>query len=272
VTLAARLLSLDTPIAVAHRGGSRLRPENTLAAFDHGAALGADAFECDVHLSKDDEVVVIHDPTLDRTTDATGPVAARSARELAEVDAGFNFRGAEGHPYRGRGIGVPTLRELLTRHPSMPVIVEIKGDDPRTARRTVEVIREVGAVERVVIGGFSRVVLDVVRREAPEIPTGASGPEVRSAVRRATFGLAPRPSPFEVFHAPFIWFGKQRFGRRFVRAARRAGRPVQAWIVDREDHMRTLLDWGVTGLISDRPDVAVEVVRRRRGTGVAGPR
>lgn len=258
---ASRLLSLSDLTAIAHRGGSKLRPENTMAAFDHAASLGVDAFECDVHLSKDGEAVVIHDFTLDRTTDAVGPVGARTARELADVDAGFHFGRDAGYPYRGQGIGVPTLGDLLDRHPAMPVIVEIKGDDPATARRVLEVIRGAGAESRVVIGGFSQAVLDTVRREAPGLPTGAAGSEARSAVRRAFFGLSQRAHAFEVFHVPFVWYGRQRFGRRFVQAARRHGRPVQAWIVDDAEVMRRLIGWGVTGIISDRPDVAVEVTR-----------
>jgi len=232
--LASRLLSLSDVVAIAHRGGSRIRPENTLAAFDHAATLGVDAFECDVHLSKDGDAVVIHDFTLERTTNGSGPVSARTVRELAQVDAGFHFGRDAGYPFRGQGIGVPTLAELLDRHPAMPVIVEIKGDEPATARRVVE---------------------------APDLPTGAAGNEARSAVRRAMFGLAQRGEGFQVFHVPFIWYGRQRFGRRFVRAARRHGRPVQAWIVDDADVMRRLIGWGVTGIISDRPDVAVEVTR-----------
>src|SRR5262245_51004426 len=94
---------------IAHRGGSKLRPENTLASFDHAIALGVDALECDVHLSADGEPVVIHDATLDRTTDASGPVADRRADDLAGLDAGFHFAAADGFPYRGRGLGVPRL-------------------------------------------------------------------------------------------------------------------------------------------------------------------
>ena len=90
-----RLLSLTEPAVIAHRGGSKLRPENTLAAFDHAASLGVDGLECDVHLSRDGEPVVIHDPTLDRTTDASGPVSALTADELARVDAGYRFGEAE---------------------------------------------------------------------------------------------------------------------------------------------------------------------------------
>src|SRR5579864_8516667 len=109
-TNASALLALDRVVAIAHRGGSRLRPENTLAAFDHAMTLGVDGLECDVHLSRDGDVVVIHDATLDRTTDASGPVVARSVGELRQVDAGFRFGEAEGFPFRGRQIFVPTLK------------------------------------------------------------------------------------------------------------------------------------------------------------------
>src|SRR5215510_2479468 len=99
--------------AIAHRGGSKLRPENTLAAFDHALSLGVDGLECDVHLSSDGEPVVIHDPTLDRTTDATGPVSAQTAKTLAGVDAGAKFAAGDARPYCGAGIGVPRLAEVL---------------------------------------------------------------------------------------------------------------------------------------------------------------
>src|SRR5580765_2662312 len=99
-------------LAIAHRGGSKLRPENTLAAFNHAVTLGVDAFECDVHLSSDGEVVLIHDDTLDRTTDGSGRVSDRTASELSRIDAGFRFGEADGFPWRGRGLGVPRLADL----------------------------------------------------------------------------------------------------------------------------------------------------------------
>src|SRR5579864_6919321 len=126
-TNASALLALDRVVAIAHRGGSRLRPENTLAAFDHALTLGVDGLECDVHLSSDGEVVVIHDDRLDRTTNASGPVAARTAADLGRLDAGFRFDEAAGFPYRGCGIGVPRLADLLDRAASVPLIIEIKG-------------------------------------------------------------------------------------------------------------------------------------------------
>jgi len=264
----SRLLSPTAVSAIAHRGGAALRPENTMAAFDHAASLGVDGMECDVHLSSDGIPVVIHDATLERTTDATGPVSARSADELARLDAGWHFAPADGHPFRRRGFGIPALADVLVRHPTMPFVVEIKGHDPSLVRPVLEVLDRAGARERVIVGGFSQAVLDEVRRAAPDMPTSASRAEVRSALRRTRFLLAPRIDGFELFQAPYYIRGRTVFGRRFVTGVRRRGLPVHAWIVNEETDMRRLVGWGVTGLISDRPDVAVRV---RDAVARAGP-
>jgi glycerophosphoryl diester phosphodiesterase len=260
----SKLVSLDQLTAIAHRGGAKLRPENTVLAFDHALTFGVDAVECDVHLARDGEVVVIHDPTLDRTTDRTGPVSALTARELRGVDAGFHFRPEAGYPFRGRGAGVPTLRELLARYPEVPFIIEVKGEDPAVGRGAIDVVREQRAAERVILGGFSHAVLRAVRELDAELVTSASGVEARAALTRSYFALAPKPTGFRLFQMPFRLRGRQMLRRSFVRAARRAGIPVQAWIVDEADEMRQLIEWGVTGIISDRPDRAVEVVRELR--------
>jgi glycerophosphoryl diester phosphodiesterase len=248
-------------VAIAHRGGSKLRPENTIAAFDHAASLDVDGCECDVHLSADGEPVVIHDPTLDRTTDATGPVAALTAAELARVDAGHRFGADRDFPFRGLSGGVPRLADVLARHADLPWIVEIKGDRPEVAGRVVRVIRDCGAAGRVIVGGFSQAVLDAVRRLAPEIVTSASRDEARAAIERAHAGLAPVVTGYRLFQMPFRLDGQQTLHRAFVEVVRRAGVPVQAWIVDEAADMRQLIGWGVTGIISDRPDVALDVVR-----------
>ena len=255
------LLLPTRPVAIAHRGGSKLRPENTMAAFDHAAMLGVDAMECDVRLSGDRVPVVIHDATLDRTTDRTGPVDALSADDLARVDAGYHLGADAGYPHRGRGYGVPRLVDLLVRHPTMPFVVEIKGDTADLVRPVLEAIDRAGAADRVIIGGFSQTVLDLVRRHTPRLPTSASRAEITSALRRTRFGLRPRTSGFDLVQAPYYFRGRRIFGRRFVTGFVRAGLPVQAWIVDEEADMRRLIDWGVRGIISDRPDIASRVVK-----------
>jgi glycerophosphoryl diester phosphodiesterase len=261
------------PLVLAHRGGSALRPENTMAAFEHGAALGAHGFECDVHLSLDGEPVVIHDATLDRTTDATGPVAARTADELSRVDACHRFGEAHGAPYRGLGFGVPRLREVLARFPSACFVLELKGADPAVGVAAVRLVRALGALDRVCFGGFDDGVVGAARREDASAITSAATDEIRWSLYRAWVGLPPRAPQFRGYQVPERYAGTRVVTRRFVRVMRKAGLPVQVWTVNREPDMRRLLDWGVQALITDVPDVAVPVVRdwwrthARRRTG-----
>lgn len=258
--MCSRLLSLDTRAAIAHRGGSKLGPENTLAAFRRAMTFGVDAIECDVHLSADGEPVVIHDDTLDRTTDARGAVSALTARQLGRVDAGARFGADAGYPFRGQGVGVPRLAEVLSLSTAISVVIEIKGGDVRTADRVLAVVREMRAEERVIVGGFHHEVIAHVRRSG-RVPTSASRPEVLAALRRSWFFLSPRRTGFALFQIPVRLAGRAVLSRRLVQLARRVGIPVQAWIVDDASEMRALLAWGVTGLISDRPDLAVAAVR-----------
>src|SRR4051812_47334504 len=141
------------PQLLAHRGGSALAPENTIAAFDNGLAHGADGLELDVHLSRDGVVVVHHDPTLDRTTNLVGPIADRTADELARADAGYAFRPSPdlpsvGFPFRGQGVGVPTLADVLKRYPEATIVIELKVNRPELARAVIAVVNRAAAVER----------------------------------------------------------------------------------------------------------------------------
>ena len=251
----------ERPRVFAHRGGSALAPENTIAAFEHGLALGADGLELDVHLSRDGVVVVHHDFTVDRTTNLRGPIAAWTAQELAGADAGFRFQRGEEFPFRGRGIGVPTLAEVLGRY-RCPVIIELKGDREPLARAVVDVVRAAGAVERVCIGSFDQRGLLVVRRLEPAIATSACRVEVRGALLRAWCGWPLAGRAYRGFQVP------ERAGRtrvvspRFVAAAHRAGLGVQVWTVDTPADATRLLGYGVDALITDRPDLLVPLCRR----------
>src|SRR5262245_65707526 len=121
------LLSTSVPVAIAHRGGSLLRPENTLVAFEHAVGLGVDALECDVHLSRDGDAVVIHDATLERTTDATGPVSAHRADELARAEAAYHFGTNGTFPFRGRATACLGSRSSCTGVPGSRSSSRSKG-------------------------------------------------------------------------------------------------------------------------------------------------
>lgn len=258
-----RFFTSDRPLVFAHRGGSALAPENTIAAFDHGLALGADGLELDVHLSRDGVPVVHHDPTLDRTTNRRGPIADHTAAELARADAGWHFRRGDEFPFRGGGIGVPTLSEVLARY-SVPLIVELKSPSATLAEAVVAAIRAAAAVERVCVGAFELGGLRVVRRLEPAIATSAARVEVGWALLRLACRcrLARTPA-YACFQVP------ERSGRtrvvspRFVAAAHRAGLGVQVWTVDAPEQATRLLDCGVDALTTDRPDTIVPLCRRR---------
>jgi glycerophosphoryl diester phosphodiesterase len=254
-------LSLGRPQVFAHRGGAALRPENTIPAFDHGLALGADGLELDVHLSRDGVVVVHHDPTLERTTDGRGPLAALTADELARLDAGYHFDG-----FRGAVGGVPTLEEVLRRYRSAWLIIELKVNDPVLAQKTIDEVRAADALARVAIGSFGTRVLRAARAYEPRILTGASQEETRLALYRSWIRWPVRHPPNDAFQVPERSGSTRVVSPRFVQYAHDAGVAVQVWTVNDAADMRRLLDWGVNGLISDRPDVAVEVVRQRHAT------
>jgi glycerophosphoryl diester phosphodiesterase len=264
------------PLVYAHRGGAALRPENTLAAFDHGMALGADGLELDVHLSRDGVVVVHHDATLERTTDGRGAVADYTAGELARVDAGYWFTPAPApdgaaHPFRGRGLGVPTLADVLARYPSARLIVELKANEPDLARRTVDAIRTAGAVERVALGSFYWRVLHAARSYEPAIATGASREETRWALYRSYVRWPLGRTSYRELQVPERSGATTIVTPRFIAHAHRARLAVKVWTVDLEADVRRLLSWGVDAIISDRPDVAVGVVEGWRGAdGWAG--
>lgn len=231
-----------------------------MSAFDDAVALGVDAIELDVHLSKDGQVVVIHDATLERTTNGRGAVAEQTADALSRLDAGWHFQDSGHFPFRGHDIGVPTLDAVLRRHRDMSFIVELKATTVEVAARAIDVVKAAGAVERVMFGSFRRDVLDVVRGCGVPFLTSASVPEAASALFRSKLFLAPGRGDYQLLQLPEFRKGWRVVSPRFVRLARRGGIPTHVWVVNDEPDMRRLLAWGVTGLISDRPDIAMQVV------------
>jgi glycerophosphoryl diester phosphodiesterase len=235
--------SSPRPLVFAHRGGSALAPENTMAAFDNGLALGADGLELDVHLSRDGVVVVHHDRLLDRTTALRGPIADRTAEELRRVD-------------------VPLLADVLARHPNTRVIVEMKVNGHELAAATVDVVRRTGAVDRVCLGSFGLRALRAARALEPAIATSGAREEVRWALYRSWFRWPVSRVAYAGYQIP-EWAGRTRVASpRFVEYAHDAGLGVQVWTVDSVEDARRLLGWGVDALITDRPDVIVPLVRR----------
>lgn len=226
-------------------------------------ALGADGIELDVRLSRDEVVVVHHDETLDRTTNGRGAVAGHTSGELARLDAGFHFSGNGAFPFRSQGIGVPRLEQVLERYPGVPLIIELKTPDRVLAHKTIDALRVAGAVSRTALGSYYYRVLRAARHYEPSICTGAAQEETRWALYRSWIRWPLGRPPYGEFQVPERAGSTTVVTRRFVAHAHQARLPVKVWTVDDRSDIDRLLDWGVDAIISDRPDVAVDVVRSR---------
>ncbi|MBA3259754.1 MAG: glycerophosphodiester phosphodiesterase [Gemmatimonadales bacterium] len=247
------LLDLDARPVIAHRGASAAAPENTLAAFELAAGQGADALELDVRLSADGAAVVIHDPTLDRTTDGKGPVRAQTLVDLRLLDAGAGFSpdGGATFPHRGQGLRVPTLGEVLWAFPRMPVLIEVKEPEAQEAVRRVLV--QEGVVERCVVASEHPAALEAFRE--PPFASAASGPEISHLYWNVLLRRRVAAPRYDLLSVPLRHRGVPVPTRRFVAAAHGFGCPVHVWTINEPATARRLWARGVAGVVTNLPGV-----------------
>lgn len=258
------------PIAFAHRGGAGEAPENTFAAFEAAIALGYQYLETDAHVTGDGAVVAIHDAVLDRVTDHVGLVAQLTLAEVQSADAGHTYTrdGGRTHPFRGRGLRVPTLAELLDRWPAARWNIDAKSDG--VVAPLIETLRRHGALGRVCIGSFSDRRLVRVRALAGgDVCTSMGQAAVSAAYLASRSGHMPRLGA-DCVQVPPRWRGVTVVDARFVRAAHRARLPVHVWTIDDEPSMAHLLDLGVDGVMTDRPRTLRDLLLSRRQWLAAG--
>ena len=249
------------PLNVAHRGASRAAPPNTLAAFLLAAEMGAGGIELDVQLSSDRVPVVIHDFSVERTTDGTGPVSSLTLAELKRLDAGSSF----GAAFAGERI--PTLAEVLEAVGNLMLLnIELKSTRLRAtglASAVVTLVADYGLGERCLISSFNPVLLRRAKRLAPDIAAGLLyAPNLPLPLRRAW--LAPFLA-HEARHPEHTMVDA-----RYMAWARRRGYQVNTWTVDEPEEMRRLMGLGVDGIVTNRPDALREQIdassRPGRGT------
>ncbi len=247
------LLDLTSHPVIGHRGASGLAPENTLESFSLAVEHGVEALEFDVRLSADGVPLVVHDPTLDRTTDRAGTIDQLSAAEIQAADAGFRFTtdGGASHPWRSRGVRIPSVREVLEGFPTVPLLIEIKVVS--AAWPLHRLLLEYGAANRVVVASFLDQAL---------LPFHADQGWATSASRKGTFRLwirtlfgvgAPR-APYRTYTIPEYYKDRVHVATpRLIRSARRAGRPVHVWTVNDPVRAARLWAWGASGMITNYP-------------------
>lgn len=238
-----------------------LWPENTDVSFAGAYELGFRHFETDLHLTSDGFLVCFHDPTVDRTTDSKGPVEEHTLAELESLDAGFRHSTPDGFPYRDQGAKVPTLEWLLTTFPDVSVVVDMKSDGLESALASL--IDDLKAHDRLIVGSFSDARIDrFVELTRGRVAVSAGPTLARAWLLASRVGRRGGGSP-SALQLPTHMRGIRVVDERLVRAAHSAGVQVHVWTVNHPDEMEKLLDIGVDGLVTDRPDILRDLLVER---------
>jgi glycerophosphoryl diester phosphodiesterase len=251
-------------LVIAHRGGRGLAPENTLAAFAHSTELGVDVLEMDLRQSRDGVPIILHDPTVDRTTDGQGRADSLTLIQLQALDAAYAFSPDKStYPLRGQGVQIPTLEQVFTTFPQMRFLIEIKDDSDALARIFCQTIRRFNMGQRVIAASFRDGPLETFRQACPEVATAAP---TRKGIAftllhwlRLDAAFHPEDAAFQVPEH----LGKIRVvDRRFVERAHAHRTQVHVWTINDNKTMRDLIELGVDGLITDYPGRLLHILGR----------
>ena len=257
--------NLPYPLVIAHQGGDGLWPGDTMFAFEHAAELGVDVLEMDLHITKEGVLVINHDETVDRTTDSTGEIEAMNLDEIKALDAGYDWSNDNGNtfPYRGMGITIPTLEEVFEAFPGYHMTIEIKTTERSMAMPFCELIRAYDMQDKVLVASFLDERMEEFREVCPEVATSSARQETTIFVllSKAFLGRLYSPS-FNALQVPEESSGITVMTTQFVRAAHERNLRVEPWTIDDPEQMKQYIEWGVDGIITDRPDLMLEILDR----------
>jgi glycerophosphoryl diester phosphodiesterase len=254
-------------LVIAHRGGRSLGPENTLYTFKRAADLGVDVLEMDVHRTKDGKLVVLHDSTVDRTTNGTGTVDRYTLTELKKLDAAYYWSPDQGKsfPLRGRGISIPALSEVFEAFPQMRMNIEIKEPGQSELSAFCRLIHDSGMTQKVLIASFDAGALKKFRSLCPGIATSAGASEVMLFYALQKLHLESVYSPaFQALQVPLTYDGLQVVTKRFVDAAHARNLKVHVWTINGVVEMQKLMRLGVDGIMTDYPQLLLELIAKKK--------
>jgi glycerophosphoryl diester phosphodiesterase len=247
----------------AHQGGALEAPSSTLAALQLAVEAGADAIELDVHCTADGHLVVCHDATVDATTDGTGRIADLTLEELRRLDNGYRFGPEEGFPWRGKGLQVATLGEILEAYPTTFLNFDIKETAPTVPayeEKLAAALRRFGRSDDVIVASFLDGATDAFSGFAPEVSTSAGTFAVAAFWQAVQSGTELPAVRHQALQVPADFEGTVVVDERFVTRAHEAGLAVHVWTIDDADEMARLLALDVDGIMTDRPTVLAGVL------------
>lgn len=255
-------------LVVAHRGGRDLWPENTMVAFTNARQSGVDVLEIDVCLTSDDILVTIHDVTIDRTCEASGQVLSYTFEELQQFNFGYHFRDEDGsYPYRDDPVRIPRIETILDQLGDMRMIIEIKNPGStgkRAAQLLHDLVAERNLQDHVAVFSFEDAVMEHFRRiNTGGVLTGGSIADAIAFVQAAYGGNeADFRRDVDVFSFPTELQGLDLITAAdfIIEAGRNVGIAIHYWTINDPEEMASLVEKGVDGIITDKPDALQEVI------------
>ncbi len=253
------------PLVIAHQGGNRIGPDETLHTYEKAVGLGVDILEGDLHITADGVLVLMHDETVDRTTNGSGLIEEMTLAELKQLDAAYRWTPDDGttYPYRGQGIIVPTLEELFDTFPGFPVNLEIKKTERSIAQPLCDLLRAYDMQEKALIASFHDERMAEFRDICPEVATSGSKGEVTKFVilNYAFLGGFYAPNEYAL-QVPERDSGILIVRPGFISGAKRRNMQVHVWTPNTAEELQHFIDIGVDGIITDRPDLLMELLGR----------
>ena len=256
----------DKFLVIAHRGGRSLGPESTLYTFRKAVELGVDVLEMDVRSTADGQLIVLHDETVARTTNAAGLVENYTIAELKKLDAAYRWSPDNGRtlPLRNKGITIPTLAEVFAAFPETKMVLEIKNTRSGTINSLCRLIGEYQMTEKVMLASFNADSLKAFRSLCPQVATSVGTSEallfygLQMAYLEATYSPAA-----QALQVPEAFRDLQIVTRKFIEAAHARNLRVHVWTVNEVNAMQRLLDLGVDGIMTDHPQRLLELLRKQ---------
>lgn len=258
----AWMQGLPRPAILAHQGGEKEWPSNTMYAFERARSAGCDVLDMDLQMSKDRVLVLIHDTTVERTTDGRGAVAEMTWAQLEKLDAAYSFSLDEGKtfPLRGQGVKIGRLDEVFTRFPDWRLQIEVKEAPLEIAGELAKLLKARGAENRVLLSSFRPDMMAALRQACPEVASSATPSEIRMMVFASWLHLEGLLSPnYCAFQVPIARYGLPIVTSRTVQAAHNRGVTVLPWTIDSDEDLRICQDAGCDGLNTNLPSKMVKL-------------
>lgn len=250
---------------IPHRGGAALYPEETALAYRHNVEQNADELDIDLQESKDHQLILFHDDTLDRTTNGTGAVNQFTLAQLKQFDAGYRWtKDNITFPFRGAGLQILSLEDFFTQFPNKHVQIEMKPNNPMLAREACAIIQKYKMTNKVLLFSYHDAVMQAIRSDCPGVATGASKREIRNLlIGSYVLGGALNRFAGSALIVPENYGKVHVVTPSLLNAAHRRSIRIYVYGATTKEELHRLINMNVDGLIVDGPELAYSVLNRK---------